>query len=221
MPGGASPGSIQERLERAQTLNITAPITESRPLVEELLAEIDQSQLPGKQAAIRLLADSPLLDCRANSQEALDMAGRLLQSELDTDQRLSALRLTANIRDDRRSVRSRVQLPWRCHHATRRESIRMTRTSACTTGQLFSQHGRRQLSGRGSMPCWRWNSARRSDSDRLTCVALGWLAHAYKARAMIDEAWAAGQRRHALVPPGRRYHLRRLGGNPAGRGGFC
>lgn len=184
-----SPGSIQERLERAQTLNITAPITESRPLVEELLAEIGQAT-PRQQAAIRLLAIRTL-GLQGNSQEALDMAGQLLQSELDTDQRLSALRLTANI--------AMIVGEFEAAFSYLGDAI-MLLDEVDSDDENVSVYGLasyfHSMGGDSSLAVeyalLALDSARRSDSDRLTCLALGWLAHAYEARAMLDEAWAAG-----------------------------
>ncbi len=185
-----SPALIQEKIDRAQALNITAPTTQSSKLVEELLDDLAIAT-PRQRAAIYLLAIR-IRGLEGDSQAALDMAGQLLRSDLDIDQRLSALRLTANIA----MVAGRFEAAF-SHLGdaiTLLDQVNSDSENVAVYGLASNFHS---LSGDQSLAVeyaqLALDSARRSGNDRLLCVALGWLAHAHKTSNRLDEAQSAGR----------------------------
>lgn len=86
--------SIQERIDRAAELNVTAPWQESQRLLDELKPELERAT-QRQRARVRLL-ESRNLALSGDYRGALESLRELRDSDVDPDLRIEAYRLSAN-----------------------------------------------------------------------------------------------------------------------------
>lgn len=98
----ASPGSAQdgnrklpEAIEQARHLSITKAVPASQPAIDALMDRLDEAT-PRQRVEIQLL-DIRNTALQGHYPEAIERIRSLLESSLDDDQRLHALRLAANL----------------------------------------------------------------------------------------------------------------------------
>ncbi|NEZ04435.1 diguanylate cyclase [Wenzhouxiangella sp. XN201] len=86
---------LEAAIERARQLSVTEAVNASQPKIDELMRRLDEAT-PRQRVEIRLL-DIRNQALRGGYSQAIDRLAALLDSKLDKDQRLRALRLAANL----------------------------------------------------------------------------------------------------------------------------
>jgi len=182
---------IENELERAEELNVTAPVTEGWDVIRSLLAELDKAT-PRQRARIRLLAVRNLA-LQGKADEATVMARGLAEQTDYPDLRLSALRILANL--DMNAGRFEAALSNLNQALDLLETVEAPSEAATLYGLASQFHG---AAGDGEraieLALQALQNARMTGNARRECTALSRLSIAYQAAERIPEARDSARR---------------------------
>ncbi len=181
---------LATKIEQAEALAITDPAGAGLDLVNQLMTELDQAT-PRQRATVRLLA-LRLTALDGQVEQALGEAEALLAGDLAPDQRLSALRLTANLALNAGNMQSAFGYLAEAIALLDDEAADDDKVAVFGLASWFhSQAGDAWLALDYAQKGL--DSARHSGNQRLQCTALGWMAHAQFAHEDHAAALAAGE----------------------------